>query len=159
MIVAYFPCCILFLMFMKFSLRIEVFWLNMVKFELICNMCTIQSYLATWGLRLILAMVLSKFMRKSRREEREMMWQGEGRERAISAMVLPKLLRLKISSLDCQAAQQFTEKRREKILYYGNPIAKIGESRKKIACNVVLPKLVSLGERKQIRTISIQVLK
>ena len=127
MIVAYFPCCILFLMFMKFSLRIEVFWLNMVKFELICNMCTIQSYLATWGLRLILAMVLSKFMRKSRREEREMMWQGEGRERAISAMLLPKLLRLKISSLDCQAAQQFTEKRREKILYYDNTIAKIVE--------------------------------
>lgn len=144
MIVAYFPCCILFLMFMKFSLRIEVFWLNMVKFELICNMCTIQSYLATWGLRLILAMVLSKFMRKSRREERELMWQGEGRERAISAMVLPKLLlRLKISSLDCQAAQQFTEKRREKILYYGNTIAKIverGVKKKIVFLAIPLPK-------------------
>ena len=100
MIVAYFLCCILFLMFMKSSLWIEVFWLNMVKVEFICNMCTIQSYLAAWGLRRILSMVLSKFMRKSRREEREMMWQGEGRERAISAMVLPKLLRLKFYSLD-----------------------------------------------------------
>ena len=38
---------------------------------------------------------------------------------------------------------------KKKKLYFGNPIAKIGESRKKIVCNVVLPKLVRLGERKK----------
>ena len=43
-------------------------------------------------------------------------------------------------------------------VYFSNPIAKIGESRKKIVCNVVLSKLVRLWERKKIRTISIQVL-